>query len=121
MKELAFKCIDLKGEHSRLQTIDGLAPSTGGPGGGDLTTWLRSVDPKIYFCIAVRVVNDADFERTMTWASTAQQVLDAVGVYCFEPVEGSYTQYRRRDGVPADLELERVLYKACTDLQAAAR
>ena len=57
----------------------------------------------------------------MKWASTAQQVLDAVGVYCFEPVDGSYTEYRRRDGVPADLQLERVLYKACTDLQAAAR
>lgn len=117
-KELAFKSIDLKGEHSRLQTIAGTAPTAGGAGGGDLTTWLRSVDPKIYFCIAARVVSDADFERTMTWASVAQQVLDAVGVYCFEPVEGSHTVYRRRDGVPVDLQLERVLYKACVDLQS---
>ncbi len=121
VKELAFKCIDLKGEYSRLRTIEGTAPTVGGPGGGDLTTWLRSVDPKIYFCIAVRVVNDADFERTLTWARTAQQVLDAVGLFCFEPADDSYTTYRRRAGVPTSLQLERVLYKACTDLQAAAR
>ena len=118
VKELAFKCIDLKGEFSRRQTMTGTAPRTGGPGGGDLTTWLRSVDPKIYFFIAVRVINESDFERILKWASTAQQVLDAVGLYCFEPVGDSFTDYRQRDGVPPDLQLERVLYKACVDLQA---
>ncbi len=118
VKELAFKCIDLKGEHSRLQTMAGASPSHGGPGGGDLTTWLRSIGPKIYFFIGVRVISDADFERTMTWATTAQQVLDAVGVFCFQPVDDGYTAYRKRDDVPASLQLERVLYKACTDLQA---
>ncbi len=118
VKELAFKCIDLKGEFSRRQTMAGTAPRAGGPGGGDLTTWLRSVEPKIYFFIAVRVINDSDFERTLKWASTAQQVLDAVGLYCFEPVGDSFTDYRQRDGVPPDLQLERVLYKACVDLQA---
>ncbi len=118
VKELAFKCIDLKGEFSRRLTMTGTAPRAGGPGGGDLTTWLRSVEPKIYFFIAVRVINDSDFERTLKWASTAQQVLDAVGLYCFEPVGDSFTDYRQRDGVPPDLQLERVLYKACVDLQA---
>lgn len=118
VKELAFKCIDLKGEYSRLRAIEGQAPRAGGPGGADLTTWLRSVDPKIYFFIGVRVINDADFERTLTWARTAQQVLDAVGLFCFEPVGDDMTVYRKRD-VPASLQIERVLYKACTDLQAA--
>ncbi len=118
VKELAFKCIDLKGEYSRLRTIEGTAPRGGGPGGGDLTTWLRSVGPRIYFCIAVRVVSDADFERTITWARAAQQVLDAVGLYCFEPFDGSHTTYRRRGDVPVSLQLERVLYKACTDLRS---
>jgi hypothetical protein len=118
VKELAFKSIALKGEFSRLQAMHGNAPRSGGAGGGDLTTWLRSVDPKIFFFIAVRVVNDADFERTIQWASTAQQVLDAVGVYCFEPDGRSFTTYRKREGVPADLQLERVLYKACVELQA---
>ncbi len=121
VKELAFKCIDLKGEYSRLRTIEGDAPRGGGPGGADLTTWLRSVDPKIYFFIGVRIVSDADFERTLTWARTAQQVLDAVGLFCFEPLgdrPDQLTVYRKRE-VPASLQIERVLYKACTDLQAA--
>jgi len=118
VKELAFKCVDLKGEYSRLRTMEGTAPVAGGPGGGDLTTWLRSVNPRIYFFIGVRVVSDADFERTLTWARTAQQVLDAVGIYCFEPTDEGHTKYRRRTDVPPSLQLERVLYKACTDLQA---
>ena len=118
VKELAFKCIDLKGEFSRRQAMGGTAPRFGGPGGGDLTTWLRTVEPKIYFFIAVRIISESDFDRTLKWASTAQQVLDAVGLYCFEPGDDSFTDYSRRDGVPPDLQLERVLYKACVDLQA---
>ena len=118
VKELAFKCIDLKGEFSRRQSMSGTAPRAGGPGGGDLTTWLRSVEPKIYFFLGVRVTSDRDFERTLAWASTAQQVLDAVGLYCFEPTDNTFTHYRRREGIPPDLQLERVLYKACVDLQA---
>ena len=118
VKVLAFKCIDLKGEFSRRQTMTGTAPRTGGPGGGDSTTWLRSVGPKIYFFIAVRVISDSDFERTLKWASTAQQVLDTVGLFCFEPIGDSFADYRKREGIPPDLQLERVLYKSCVDLQA---
>lgn len=120
VKELAFKSIDLKGEYSRLRTAEGIAQRSGGPGGGDLTTWLRSTNPKIYFFIAVRVVSDSDFVRTVQWAHTAQQVVDAVGLYCFEPIAPDGSGYRRRTGVPADLELERILYRACTDLRAIA-
>lgn len=116
VKELAFKSIDLKGEYSRLRTSEGSSGSTAGPGGGDLTTWLRSTRPRIYFFIAARVISDSDFARTVHWAHTAQQVVDAVGLYCFEPDGSSATHYRRRAGVPTDLELERVLYRACTDL-----
>jgi len=116
VKELGFKCIDLKGEYSRLRTIEGASPAAGGPGGGDLTTWLHALDPKIYFFLAVRVVNDKDFERTVKWAQTAAQVLDAVGLFCFEPVDKAFTTYRQRSDVPTNLQLERVLYRACTDL-----
>ncbi|MFZ1489920.1 MAG: hypothetical protein WAS51_08255 [Ilumatobacteraceae bacterium] len=120
VKELAFKSIDLKGEYSRLRTAEGVGTSTG-PAGGDLTTWLRSTNPKIYFFMAVRVISEADFLRTVQWAHTAQQVVDSVGVYCYEPDGRSQPSYRRRGGVPADLELERILYRACTDLRAIAR
>lgn len=120
VKELAFKSIDLKGEYSRLRTAEGSSPASGGPGGGDLTTWLRSTPPKIHFFIAVRITSPSDFARTLEWARTAQQVVDAVGLYCFEPDGSGHTGYHRVPGVPADLELERVLYRACTDLRAIA-
>ena len=122
VKELAFKSIDLKGEFSRRRTMAGEAPSSGGAGGGDLTTWLRSVKPHIYFFLAVRVVSDSDFERTLVWASAAEKVVDAVGVFCYEPHDvGEFTMYRKRNGVPTGLQIDRVLYKACLDLQSMAR
>lgn len=121
VKELAFKSIDLKGEFSRRRSMAGEAPATGGAGGGDITTWLRSVKPHIYFFLAVRVTSEADFERTLVWAMAAEKVVDAVGLFCFEPVPGSPTTYRKRDDVPTGLQIDRVLYKACLDLQALAR
>ena len=120
VKELAFKSIDLKGEYSRRMTTEGQLPSGGGSGGTDLTTWLRANPPKIYFFMAVRVLSDSDYTATIRWAHTAQQVVDAVGLYCYEPVGGTTTDYRRRGGVPTELELERVLYKACLELRGLA-
>lgn len=120
VKELAFKAIDLKGEHSRRRTTEGELPSSGGSGGTDLTTWLRANPPKIYFFLAVRVLSESDYAATIRWAHTAQQVVDAVGLYCYEPTGGEMTAYRRRGGVPTDLELERVLYKACLELRSIA-
>lgn len=117
VKELAFKSIDLKGEYSRLRAAEGELPVAGGPGGSDLTTWLRGVPPRIYFFMGVRVLNESDFRATLRWAHTAQQIVDAVGLYCYEPVKSSTTEYRRRDGIPPELELERVLHKACLELR----
>ena len=117
VKELAFKSIDLKGEASRRLTMIGVAPTSGGAGGGDLSTWLHGSRPRIYFFMGVRVLSDTDFAAVVRWAETAAQVVDAVGLYCYEPVDGSFTTYRRRQGVPTAYELERVLYRACTELQ----
>jgi hypothetical protein len=118
--ELAFKSIDLKGEASRRLTMVGQAPTGGGAGGGDLSTWLHANRPKIYFFFAVRVLSDTDFAAVVRWAQTAAQVVDAVGLYCYEPEPGSFTTYRRRAGVPTAHELERVLYRACIDLRGLA-
>lgn len=117
VKELAFKSIDLKGEAARRLTMVGTAPTGGGPGGGDLSTWLHASRPRIYFFMAVRVLGDTDFKAVVRWAETAAQVVDAVGLYCYEPTGGSYTTYRSRPEVPAAYQLERVLYRACTELQ----
>lgn len=116
VKELAFKSIDLKGEASRRLTMVGQSPAQGGAGGGDLSTWLHASRPRIYFFFGVRVVTDSDFAAVVRWAETAAQVVDAVGLYCYEPTD-SFTQYRRRVGVPTAYELERVLYRACLDLR----
>lgn len=117
VKELAFKSIDLKGEQSRLRAAEGELPVGGGPGGGDLTAWLRAMPPRVYFFMGVRVLSDSDFQATLRWAHTAQQIVDDVGLYCYEPIDGSTTDYRRRDGIPTELELERVLHKACLELR----
>lgn len=117
VKELAFKSIDLKGEAARRLTMVGMAPTSGGAGGGDLSTWLHSGRPRIYFFMAVRVLGDTDFAAVVRWAETAAQVVDAVGLYCYEPTSESFTSYRRRGGIPTAYELERVLYRACTELQ----
>jgi hypothetical protein len=117
VKELAFKSIDLKGEAARRLTMVGTAPTSGGAGGGDLSTWLHASRPRIYFFMAVRVLSDTDFAAVVRWAETAAQVIDAVGLYCYEPTGGSFTNYQRRDGVPTAYELERVLYRACVELQ----
>jgi hypothetical protein len=117
VKELAFKSIDLKGEAARRLTMVGMSPTTGGAGGGDLSTWLHASRPRIYFFMGVRVLGDTDFAAVVRWAETAAQVVDAVGLYCYEPTPGSFTTYRRHAGIPTAYELERVLYRACTELQ----
>lgn len=117
VKELAFKSIDLKGEAARRLTMVGMSPTSGGAGGGDLSTWLHGSRPRIYFFLAARVLGDTDFAAVVRWAETAAQVVDAVGLYCYEPSDASHTTYRRRGGVPTAYELERVLYRACIELQ----
>lgn len=117
VKELAFKSIDLKGEAARRLTMVGISPTGGGAGGGDLSTWLHASRPRIYFFMAVRVVGDSDFAAVVRWAETAAQVVDAVGLYCYEPAGASFANYRRRAGIPTAYALERVLYRACTELQ----
>lgn len=121
VKELAFKAIDLKGEASRRRTMLGGRPTEGGAGGGDLSTWLRSTEPRIYFFLAARVISDSDFRAVLRWCGAAAQVVDAVGLYCYEPVDDDFTTYRQREGVPAELALDRTLYKACLDLQNLRR
>lgn len=117
VKELAFKSIDLKGEAARRLAIAGQPQRGGGAGGGDLSTWLHASRPKIFFFMAVRVLGDTDFAAVVRWVETAAQVVDAVGLYCYEPTALSLTEYRRRDGVPTTYELERVMYRACQELQ----
>jgi hypothetical protein len=122
VKELAFKSIDLKGEYSRRRAMAGHAPAAGGPGGGDLTSWLQKNKPEIFFFMAVRVVNDTDFNAVVRHAETATAVVNHVGLYCYGPIDDTryYTRYAARRGVSTVIELDRKLEAARLELQRIA-
>jgi hypothetical protein len=114
VKEVSFKTIDLKAEYGRIMAMQGQSPAT--TPGGNLTTWLRSVPPSAYLFIAARIVSHTDFEAAISFAHTAAQVQDGVGLFCFGPAsDASPTTYRPM-AVPAELSIDRVLYRACQDL-----
>jgi hypothetical protein len=116
VKEVAFKSIDLKAEYGRIMATRGQSPAT--TPGGNLTTWLRSVPPSAYLFIAARVVSHTDFDAVLGFAHTAAQVQDGVGVFCFGPLSEAHPTTYRTMGVPTDLSIDRVLYRACQDLVA---
>lgn len=115
VKEIGFKTIDLKAEYARILTSTGESPSVIS---GDLTTWLRAVKPKSYVFFAARVISDKDRDRVVQFANVANQVSDAVGVFCFRPVPNTTPTQYRAESVPAFVELDRVLFRACQDLTA---
>lgn len=118
VKEVGFKVIDLKAEYGRLQTAQGSTTAVSSPG-GNLTTWLRQQKPSTYLFMCARVVSDSDFDRVLAHMRRAAQVVERVGLFCYEPVStGLWTSYRSREIPDASLEMDRVLYEACQDLAA---
>lgn len=115
VKEIGFKTIDLKGEYGRIMAARGESPTAMS---GDLTNWLRSVKPKSYVFLAARVVSDKDRDRVVEFAHRAGQVSDAVGVFCFRPLGPNTPTKYMAESVPADVELGRVLFRACQELAA---
>ncbi len=113
VKEIGFKAIDLKAEYARILAAQGESPSVMS---GDLTTWLRSVKPRSYVFFAARVIGQHDLSRVIQFANVAGLVSDAVGVFCFGPISSEQrTQYRAEE-VPAHIQIDRVLFRACRDL-----
>jgi hypothetical protein len=115
VKEAAFKTIDLKAEYGRIMAARGREASAPS---GNLTSWLRSVPPKAYLFIAARVVSKTDFEATVGFAHTAAQVMDGVGLFCFGPASEAEPTTYRTFGVPREIGMDQVLYRACQDLTA---
>jgi hypothetical protein len=116
VKEVAFKTIDLKAEYGRIMAMQGESPAS--TPGGNLTTWLRSVQPSAYLFIAARVVSETDFDAAVAFAHTAAQVQDGVGLFCFSPKSADQPTTYLSAPVPVDLSIDRVLYRACQDLVA---
>jgi hypothetical protein len=119
VKEVSFKTIDLKAEYGRIMAMQGHSPET--TPGGNLTTWLRSVPPSAYLFIAARIVGHTDFDAAISFAHTAAQVEDGVGLFCFGPASDESPTAYRPMSVPAELSIDRVLYRACQDLVALSR
>jgi hypothetical protein len=115
VKEAAFKAIDLKAEYGRIMAGRGHAASAPS---GNLTTWLRSVQPSAYLFIAARVVSHTDFDAAVKFADTAAQVMDGVGLFCFGPASESKPTTYKKMPVPDHMGMDRVLYRACQDLVA---
>jgi hypothetical protein len=117
VKEIGFKTIDLKAEHARILSAQGVTTSAIS---GDLTTWLRSVRPRSYVFIAARVINSNDHARVVRFAHLANLVSDSVGLFCFGPPSETMPTAYEPMTVPVDIELDRVLYRACQDLASIA-
>jgi hypothetical protein len=113
IKEVGFKSIDLKAEYARILASQGTSPTSIT---GDLTGWLRSVKPRSYLFLAARVLSKTDRDRVIRLSEQAALVVDAVGVYCFEPVRGVTPTRYQRVAVPSPLEIGRVLFRACQEL-----
>jgi hypothetical protein len=108
IKEAGLKTIDLKAEWARH------AGQGGGPT-NDLLTWLHQSKPQCYLFLAIRVVDNKDFERTLFFANAANQMMDAVGLVAYMPnASGDGYQVMK---VPTHLELDRMLSRVCTALR----
>jgi hypothetical protein len=113
IKEVGFKTIDLKAEFARLMAAAGHSPTSIS---GDLTAWLRSVKPKSYLFFAARVISDRDLAQVIAKAQHAELVSDAVGVYAFRAIPGAAPTRYEAAPVPSNIELSRVLFRACQEL-----
>lgn len=106
VKEAAFKNIDLKAEAGRR----------GGAGDGpqgDLIDWLRRTDPKCFMLMAIRVVDDADLERTIRLSEAAGELMDGCGVIAYRPTGDHYELAR----VPRPLDLDNAIARICQQLR----
>jgi hypothetical protein len=108
VKEAGLKTIDLKAEWARQ------AGRGGGPT-SDLLTWLRQSKPLSFLFLAIRVIDDKDFARTLAAANAAQRMMDDIGLVAYEH-QPAGDGYRARK-IPAHLELDRVLSRLCTALR----
>lgn len=109
IKEAGLKTIDLKAEWAR-NAGQGEGPTS------DLLTWLHRSKPLSVLFLAIRVVDQKDFDRTVFFANAAAQMMDAVGLAAYEPAPSG--EGYRPLAVPTHLELDRVLSRICTSLRA---
>jgi hypothetical protein len=112
IKEAAFKNIDLKAEAAREEGLGG-GPTS------DLQTFLRRGRPQSYMFLAVRVRDEKDLAKTITFAHVASVWFDACGLYCYGP-DPTASRYEAKSIPDTSIELDRVLATVCTALRNMA-
>jgi hypothetical protein len=115
IKEASFKVIDLKAEYGRAYAAQGQVAAAPA---GDLTSWLHSVPPTSYLFISARVVSHLDYQATVDLARAAGQVMDAVGLFCFEPVTPEHPTRYRPCAVPREIGMDQILHRASQRLRS---
>jgi hypothetical protein len=110
IKEASFKNIDIKAEAARLAGIGG-GPTT------DLGSWLKSAQPRCFLCLAVRIRDAADLNRSIAFGHVASTWFDACGLYCYGWGD-AHESYESKPVGATSLELDRVLSNVCTALRA---
>lgn len=109
IKEASFKNIDIKAEQARL------AGRGGGPT-ADLSSWIKSAPPRCYMFMAVRVRDEADLKKSISFGHIAATWFDACGLYCYG-WNAEKTAYEAKSVEATSLELDRVLASVCTALR----
>lgn len=115
--EVAFKVIDLKLEYGRRLAEAGQSPET--VPGGSLKSWLRGNKPTTYLFMSARVVSNTDLRALVRQADVAQQVVDGVGIFAFEPSSSAEPTKAYRSvtsDIPRPYQIDNVLYEACQEL-----
>lgn len=102
-----LKTIDIKADWARREGR-GKGPT------GDFVTWLRRSKPSCYLLLAIRVVGDGDLQHAVHMAETANQVMDACGLFCYGPEGHGYSVHP----VPTSLQMDRVLSRICDQLRS---
>lgn len=74
--------------------------------------------PRSYLFIAARVTSDGDLKNVIQHAHHAGLVSDGVGLFAFRPLSESLPTSYLPAEVPPEIELARVLWRACLELRA---
>lgn len=110
IKEAAFKNIDIKAEAAREEGKGGGATS-------DLASWMQAAPPRCYLFLSVRVRDNADLAKAISYAHIGSTWFDACGLFAYG-WNREKTAYEAKEVGASSIELDRVLSTVCTALRS---
>jgi hypothetical protein len=74
--------------------------------------------PKSYLFVSARVTSPRDFGAVISLCNAAAQIMDGVGLFCYEPLSPEFPTTYRVPALPSmsGMDIGQVLYRACQDL-----